>query len=1074
MTASTLNGAAWRLYRHINRYAQMSVLYGRNLSSVTAGPDVQPAVADQGLYRHEADYLGRSASVEPPSGQHTQAIAPQPVANRAVQPLSRAAGPVGGPSKVRPVSLPMGSAPQPSLAGPVQRVNAPERVAPTIKRLAHSTSASSVPTAAVIAPTHPIQPLVRQDAESVSRTESAAPQITRPVAPVTYLQNDVSPAAPVLAAAPQIDRVQQARMGQMAAHNPDMVKVPKHMSDTQVWNGLSQINDFHLARLARNEDDDTRTPWERKVVEKKPERPKKILRRTSIEEVGRPSKTKKVNRVRPNNVENKQPPAEPSVAAAQPSSQHSTVSRAEQVEPANHEPAFRDSGSISAPDFSSGTVLRDADAGVPDRSEAALVEGKGSTAAEDFSRAPSSTPSSTPSLEKVWPVQRLDDASEMLSTNGYDPDLMNLDPPSRPVVNRSVQTRAAEIEAVINRVESAQRSDSSIDFVPPTRPRPQILRKPKEAAGESAVNSGAEAESSRNAGEMVQKKSYGVKTEFGELPSDLWGLVGDQPPHQPQQPAVQRSGLSESWPEVNASTRSGIHQQPAVVDHQAKPPSVFRTAEQPPLFAPHKATLNPHTAGVAHKSNKLFADPDDGAGNLVDRSVEPAQRASYSSLGNRFSHPETFEPHGTMRSAADVSDVQRDGVGPVARLSSWDLIDTTPAAVSHRNQVDPVAQRQSVMSAPTAGLAPETPRILPPSSFWPVMRDADLENDLFEAGGKSESDDAGEDISEPSPEPAALETPSDPKGGFESGTQDRSAMVFSDVESAEAGGQAAVPVELSMPQLEQPATLFGNGDDLVQAASQAEPKAESETVLLFANEDLAAEQFDQPAPVSLIPDSADGEPAQAFGDEPQIANLTQGGESEAGEPGLTLYPSDDSVAGDAVELKIKINGDDELLIGFADSNQLSQFMDEAAAADSSPGLMLFPSEGGDGEDDFDPVPFLLQRQGEQDLVIGFADEAMLDAFLSEAAEVERGPTALIYGEQEAADEDLENPAEVHFRLAEGSDVLLGYADAEALEELIQAAEEVSPEQDLNELTQLVYGRLRHQLRVENERRGIYS
>ncbi len=1008
----------------------MSVLFGSNVAQLATAGQVQPAQQVDGLSRFETDYGWGESHSEPQSAVSNPAPSPagQPsFAQRTVQPV--ASHPPPAPL-ARPVNLPLPSpvstasngqhqiqpvvarsaasthavptiVPQANLVRPAQPVQQIAQPQPTIRPVNRNMPPMPSATAQPVAPPivlpaqppsiersfEPQQPISQQPSIAQPVPSQAAP--VQPLAPTVNRATSNQPASPIQPIQPApaaerqnsavepkgstVDRAQQERMGQMAVHNPDMVKVPKHLNATQVWNGLSRINQFHADREA---DEDTRSPWERKVVETKPERPKKVLRRTAIEEVGSTKKKR----------------SEP-----RPVQREVTASQLEQ--------------SSQAPK----TINSDPEPVV----------------AQD----------NTPSLEEVWPVQRLEEPSDFGNPDGLDADLVNLDPPSRPTLNREEQTNAAEIESVVNRVESAQQSDSSIDFVPPTRPRPQIVRRSKAEPSQPAPpTEGVHVDS-----DPVQREPFGVQTEFGELPSDLWQLVGDQPPAKAE-PAAQRAiepdvapSAAESLdaPQAPASqpvARSIEPSQPVESQPQSEPFQASDIASEPisqtqnnQVVAPPLARDSVEAAGAIPTVDQPIQPKSEPTGHHVEPLTAPATPSAEASPINRVeATPEGDEPF--------------DEVAPINR------------ATEERPPSEPVQQPA-----------------LEPASFRPVMR---AEPDFAEIDDIATDD--GGSVEEPSPEPESLDSTSESITDLANGAEPKGAMIFADPETAEADGGQAAPVEVNMPQLEQPATLFGDPDEVTQVAAEAEPKSAGESVTLFADEEQAAEKIDTPVPVSIQSEAEESEPQQAYGDEAQVSSITAAGDSGEKEGGLTLYPDDDAVTGSAIELKIKVSGEEELLIGFADSNQLSQFIDVAAASDQPPGLMLFPAEDGDGEGEFDPVPFLLQRQGEQDLVIGFADEATLDAFLSEASAVERGSTALIYAEQEPADEDLENPVEVHFRSADGNDVLLGYADSEALEDLIQAADEVNPENDLNELTQLVYGRLRHQLQVENERRGISS
>ncbi|MFK7802802.1 MAG: hypothetical protein AB8G95_14295 [Anaerolineae bacterium] len=1148
MNASKLNGAGWRLFRHINRYSNMSVLFGSRSSNLSAGHD--PASAgessvarfDESYGHPEADmtaqnihnpqFVGRQAStfIERSPSSQTSQVSFTPTNAPPAASLSRTPSIQGEPASFAPVnglqlpslersptvtrtfqpvqSTPVNSGPV-SQAG-VQRVQqgvpSTPKTTPNTPVLTQAGSPSAAaqnvyraPTIAPAAnPANQLQPALpaptlhgvgihRAPAASPTAVQNTALPTIQPTAQSNQLnRQSIQPASPIVAQrqspqlnnggpnliersptqsvqpsaqpiqpsvtpeAPQIDRAQQERMGQIATHNPDVVKVPKNISPTQLWNGLSRINDFHASR---QNDEDSRTPWERKTVEKKVERPKKLLRKTAIEEVGRPSKKK-----------NRTAPSAPLAAAQRSAEAPATGIHADLSNPT-------DSAAVSSMQGSSGQVDP-----VVNRSEGEGSISRSEQMGAQTPEAPSADVSPhTPSLEDVWPVQRLDEPSALLQQS--DSDLAHLDPPTRPLVNRQADA-SADVQQFVNRVESAQPSDSSIDFVPPSRPRPQVKTKTRPvdpfviSREPSASSDAAKATGASPTSEPVQREPHAVQTEIGALPSDLWGLVGDQPPPQAGVDPVTRSAdfVSQSAEQSNLD-RSGQHPtisgpQSSIVESvsrnaQAAGPDSpaqieLNRSEQVPLVGvPSTAQIEP-TSHMESVSRDFFEDRS--SSNAVSDGVSNLEgQASQEIVRNSLTRSEDTAAVSTGQPGAEPL-ARNDQPAQKAHFSSWDSADYRPEAVNRRTEI---ARQQST----AAEAKPWTPAELGPSSFRPVMRADDSFDDLL-----NDSEPNNDELSDPSSigsdGSAFLESP---QNEFKAGQSTQGAMVFSESAAAEADGGSSTSVELSTPEMPQTVTAYADSDEVEPLMSQAEPKAAAPIVPLYSDEDVANERSESPVSVSVTSEADDGGTAQAFADEDQIGTLTAEGDSSQKESGLTLYPDDESIAGDAVELKIKIDGGEELLIGFADGNQLSDFVDAAATSDQQLGLMLFASEGGDGEEDFEPVPFLLQRQGEQELMIGYADGATLDAFLSDASEVDRGPTALIYAEQEAADEDLENPAEVHFRSADGDDVLLGFADAEALEQLIQAADEVSAEQDLNELTHLVYGRLRHQLLVENER-----
>ncbi|MBK8430816.1 MAG: hypothetical protein IPL28_05785 [Chloroflexi bacterium] len=129
---------------------------------------------------------------------------------------------------------------------------------------------------------------------------------------------------------------------------------------------------------------------------------------------------------------------------------------------------------------------------------------------------------SRPPLEKAWPVQR---ASEPATADSAAVSEPSYDPPAGTPPPREPSPEAVQAQEVMRHIAPEKASSSSVDFVMPTRPRPA-----PPVQRETAVPSSSSSPSPASEPQMVN-------TEIGQLPSDLWGLLGDTPPVQREEAA---------------------------------------------------------------------------------------------------------------------------------------------------------------------------------------------------------------------------------------------------------------------------------------------------------------------------------------------------------------------------------------------------------------------------------------------------------------------------------------------------------------------------------------------------------
>lgn len=260
-------------------------------------------------------------------------------------------------------------------------------------------------------------------------------------------------------------------------------------------------------------------------------------------------------------------------------------------------------------------------------------------------------------LQAVWPVQRLEEPtlspspeppamSTSVSTSASEPE------PLEPVRDKAPET--AEIRKALRDVAPGQPTDSSIEIIPPRRPRPaspesfdiaqdklrrrveglrpepawpersrrvegprpvappsgrQPLaepgtapRSPGEATSRSSPvqmrpDGGSDAAQSRTPEEGLQEPRL-VQTEIGSLPTDLWHLLGQSPPRQSPHGVEPEPATSRPAPPTTDGEAAAKR---AVAAAEARPvPPASPTSEQSATQggAPSVIQRRPDEAGV--------------------------------------------------------------------------------------------------------------------------------------------------------------------------------------------------------------------------------------------------------------------------------------------------------------------------------------------------------------------------------------------------------------------------------------------------------------------------------------------
>ncbi|MCA9924875.1 MAG: hypothetical protein KC421_21010, partial [Anaerolineales bacterium] len=199
--------------------------------------------------------------------------------------------------------------------------------------------------------------------------------------------------------------------------------------------------------------------------------------------------------------------------------------------------------------------------------------------------AESATP---PPLESVWPVQRKSPTSPQLMTTSTSAAQMSTPPePELPPAAPPDPATAETVRAKLNDVSAARRTDSSVELHLPRRPRPAAIqaKKSPESANEIFWN--------RLRSTDTQSDNRTVPTEIGPLPADMWEILGEVPPVQPegQVPAMPKMSDTASPP-----TPTAIQRAAAAAEASPKMPTQTPPARTDPPTAVSTAPLVPPAA----------------------------------------------------------------------------------------------------------------------------------------------------------------------------------------------------------------------------------------------------------------------------------------------------------------------------------------------------------------------------------------------------------------------------------------------------------------------------------------------
>jgi hypothetical protein len=211
-------------------------------------------------------------------------------------------------------------------------------------------------------------------------------------------------------------------------------------------------------------------------------------------------------------------------------------------------------------------------------------------------------------LEAIWPVQRLAPAAA--------PQPQSAPPePAAPTLRPFEGSQ--QIEQVLQRVAASQPTDSKVEVITPIRPRPVILdrrpieqpiRPPETQAEEPSPlqlspEPGVEPRVPASTPQSPQPEY--IETAIGKLPADLWQLINQPLPQQPQ-------GSTDRGQEETVSNHAPIQRQPETSPRQLMQEAPAETpAPTLPAGPPAGSTFAP--AEVIQRSPDSAASQNSGS-----------------------------------------------------------------------------------------------------------------------------------------------------------------------------------------------------------------------------------------------------------------------------------------------------------------------------------------------------------------------------------------------------------------------------------------------------------------------------
>ena len=387
-------------------------------------------------------------------------------------------------------------------------------------------------------------------------------------------------------------------------------------------------------------------------------------------------------------------------------------------------------------------------------------------------------------LEAVWPVQKAAGAAAAPAVQrSPEPTTSPRQAPAIP------DDEAQKVDSELRRVAPGQATDSPIELLMPSRPRPKRAQAQEKPATPPAPEAAAPHRPPADPEAAVPPLPDVIATDVGPLPADLWETLGETPPRPTDTPpapgaAVPQPALPPAAPPNSPTFKESAATAPTAVSTQAHDPASPAPPTEPAAPPPTPghppaeivqraidagAEPKPALAGVPLPSPRTPAaaatplaeprpatgsQPAPAAATIAAAPIAPAAVGSQSSISVSApatelprAHPPRFDPLPAATTAAPPPAPAKETIAPAASQPPVSMKETAaPAAAKRAVTAEATAVQRAVSQAEAAPAPtmvqrqPQMPSMqtaaaaLPTFSLPPAAVDAAavLESEIFE------------------------------------------------------------------------------------------------------------------------------------------------------------------------------------------------------------------------------------------------------------------------------------------------------------------------------------------------------
>lgn len=440
------------------------------------------------------------------------------------------------------------------------------------------------------------------------------------------------------------------------------------------WQALESMFHFHKARGTGEELQ--RQAQAKKEAQKQKERPKRVLRRSSLVELTG------------NGTQFIQQGTTP-VARQQATRDAETSTRAVNDRPTTTESSSANGhGAMVQRQSTSANLPSSAGA----RSQTTTPQTQKPTAGTEpvVGKAP---------LETVWPVEQIEGDE--------------LDANSAPVQRMFTEDKgeARQVESVLRSVSAEKSTDSTVQFVPPSRPRPQ----PHKTRTPAPV-------------QRKPQQSKVVDSEIGPLPSDLWSLVGADAPSADNSQSVQRHPATDPPDFFETRERESVASRPQLMQQPVENAMSATRLEQ------MQTTRNESPSQAVMRASVTDASSTDAIRMVSGDRPIPSSPTHSTAISRHQSKnlqavPTTVSkatpsssstPSSAQTMSATAQGIQRSETNPLPSPTDFPAMPGTEVQRSSSSLISPVDTGDAMPTMGVSGVSAEstlhTPSIQPPDA----------------------------------------------------------------------------------------------------------------------------------------------------------------------------------------------------------------------------------------------------------------------------------------------------------------------------------------------------------------------